>query len=204
MRLHAPAAERNAEPILAVLREVLPAAGTVLEVASGTGQHVATFAAALPALTFQPSEPQTDNHTSIAAWTEGLDNVRPPLALDVTAESWPIEGVLDAVFCANMIHIAPPEATAGLLRGAARHLRPGGVLVLYGPFRIEGAHTAPSNAAFDASLKSRDPRWGIRDLSVVASQAAALGLTQREVREMPANNKTVVFERIGSGAGSEG
>ncbi|MEM6293169.1 MAG: DUF938 domain-containing protein [Myxococcota bacterium] len=194
MRLHAPAAERNAAPILERLRTLLPASGTVLEVASGTGQHVATFAAALPKLTFVPSEPDPDKHDSIRAWTEGLGNVEPPRGLDVTAQPWPVDAV-DAIFCANMIHIAPSEATTGLLRGAGQILTPGSMLVLYGPFRVGGQHTASSNAAFDASLQARDPRWGVRDLDAVTAEAATFGLEPGSVIEMPANNKIVTFVR---------
>lgn len=193
-RRHAPAAERNREPILAVLREVLPAQGLVLEIASGTGQHVAHFAAALPGLTFQPSEPQTAMHASIAAWTRDLPNVRPPLALDVTRAPWPVEAV-DAIFNANMIHIAPFEACLALLDGAARHLRPGGVLVMYGPYRIDGRHTADSNAAFDRRLRDEDPSWGVRDLELVCTHAADAELSFERRVQMPANNQILVFRR---------
>ena len=200
--MHAPAAERNAAPILEQLRVLLPPSGTVVEIASGTGQHVATFGAALPNLQFVPTEPDPGKHASIRAWTETLSNVQEPRALDVTAATWPVEAAA-AMFCANMIHIAPPEATTGLLRGAGRILAPGGVLVVYGPFRVEGRHTAPSNAAFDESLRSRDPRWGIRDLDAVTAEAATFGLARGEVVDMPANNKIVAFlrRRTGEDAG---
>lgn len=194
MRLHAPAAERNADPILAVLRERLPARGLVLEISSGTGQHAAHLARALPELTFQPTEFDADKHASIVAWTEDLPNVRTPLQLDATADPWPCQQA-DAIFCANMIHIAPPQACTGLLHGASRVLDAGARLFVYGPFRIGGQHTAPSNEAFDASLKSRDPRWGVRDLDAVSQEAAAVGLTREEVVPMPANNQIVVFVR---------
>ena len=194
MRLHAPAAERNAAPILDALRTLLPATGTVLEVASGTGQHVATFAAALPALSFVPSDLDTSRFDSIRAWTAELGNVADPVLLDVTQTQWPVDEV-DAVFCANMVHIAPPEATEGLLSGVGRHLRPGGRFMLYGPFKVQGQHTAPSNAAFDASLRARDPRWGVRDLDVLQRRGQVLGLTLREAKAMPANNMLLVFER---------
>lgn len=193
-RLHAPAAERNREPILRVLTRVLPATGTLLEVASGTGQHAACFAAALPDLTWQPSEIDGTMSASIVAWTQDLPNVRPPIRLDVCAASWPV-GPLDAIYSANMIHITPWEACLGLLAGAGRHLRPGGVLVLYGPYRLGGAHTAPSNAAFDADLRARDPRWGVRDFEAVDAAARAQDLTFAERVEMPANNQIVIWRR---------
>ena len=193
---HAPATQRNREPILEVLRRVLPAAGTVLEIASGTGEHVVHFAAGLPGLTFQPSDVDPGALDSIAAWiaATGVSNVLPPVRLDVTDEQWPV-GSVSAVFSANMIHIAPPQASAGLVQGAARHLGPGCPLVIYGPFRVGGVHTAPSNAAFDAELRARDPQWGVRDLEwlTALSDAAGLGLEQRV--QMPANNQIVVFRR---------
>lgn len=196
-RRHAPAAERNRGPILEVLRRVLPARGTVLEIASGTGQHVAHFAAALPALTFQPSDRDDEGFASIVAWCAhaGAANALPPIVLDVTRDPWPVATV-DAIVCANMIHIAPWEAGLGLLHGAGRHLSHGGVLVLYGPYKIDGAHTAPSNAAFDADLRARDPRWGVRNLDDVAAVARDNGLALEERVAMPANNQTVVFRRV--------
>src|SRR5688500_1149085 len=159
----APSAERNKQPILEVLARVLPPEGLVLEIGSGTGQHVAHFARALPNLTFQPSEMEASRHASIAAWTRDLTNVRAPLDFDVTRLPWPVTAA-DAVVCINVIHISPWEATLALMRGAGEVLPPGGVLVTYGPYRREGRHTGPSNAAFDVSLQSRDPRWGVRDL----------------------------------------
>ncbi|MDO9710224.1 DUF938 domain-containing protein [Paracraurococcus lichenis] len=195
-RLSAPAVARNRDPILAVLRRVLPATGTLLEVSSGTGEHAACFAAAFPGLVWQPSDPDPAARASIAAWAAHakLDNLRPPLDLDAAAEAWPVARA-DAVLCINMIHIAPWEAGLGLLRGAARLLPLGGPLVLYGPYRRGGRHTAPSNAAFDASLRAQDPRWGLRDLEVVAAAAADAGFGPPEVVEMPANNLTVIFRR---------
>jgi hypothetical protein len=193
-RLHAPAAERNREPILSVLRDTFPSRGVVLEIASGTGQHVAHFARALPALDWQPSELDPRAHVSIEAWTVGLRNVRPAVTLDVTSPSWSLP-VYDAIFNANMIHIAPWEACVGILRGAGEHLRAGGILALYGPFRIGGQHTAPSNASFDASLRQRDPRWGVRDLEAVASLAEDHQLSLCEQVEMPANNRMLIFHR---------
>lgn len=193
-RLDAPATGRNREPILEVLRRVLPPAGLVLEVASGTGQHAAFFAESLPDLVWQPTDRDPTHRTSIAAWTEGLPNVRPPLDLDTTRRPWPVERA-EAVVCINMIHIAPWEAGLGLLDGAAAVLPPGGPLVLYGPYRRGGAHTAPSNAAFDADLRARNPAWGVRDLEAVESAAVAAGFTLQEVVAMPANNLTVLFRR---------
>jgi len=173
---------------------VLPAPGLVLEIGSGTGQHVAHFARALPALTFQPAEMDAERHASIAAWSEGLTNVRPPIAFDVTRLPWPVRAA-DAIVCINVIHISPWEATLALMKGAGEILRPGGVLVTYGPYRRDGRHTAPSNEAFDASLKSRDPRWGVRDLEEVAAVARAQGLELEETGIMPANNFTLVFRK---------
>lgn len=194
---HYPATLRNREPILRVLERVLPRAGLVLEIASGTGEHATWLAPQLPGREWQPTDADPSMLESIAAWTaaRGATNVRAPLVLDVTAAEWPIAAA-DAIFCANMIHIAPWEATLGLVRGAARVLPAGGPLVLYGPFMIDGAHTAPSNEQFDASLRSRDPAWGVRDLTVVAEVASAHGLRLRERIAMPANNLTVVFDRL--------
>ena len=171
-RRTAPAAERNKEPILAVLRRVLPDSGLVLEIASGTGQHVVHFAQALPDLEWQPSDPDPEARSSIAAWIahEGLPNVRPPLDLDVGAEPWPIERA-DAVVCINMIHISPWAATLHLMAGAARLLPMQGVLFLYGPFRRLDRETAPSNEAFDAQLRRQNPEWGVRNLEAVVSVA---------------------------------
>jgi SAM-dependent methyltransferase len=196
MKRSAPAAERNRGPILDVLRGVLPATGLVLEIASGTGQHVVHFAAALPRLEFQPSDVDDDNLASVRAWIAetGLTNVRPPIRLDVRDPVWPVARA-DALFCANMIHIAPWAAAEGLLAGAGRVLPPGGVLCLYGPFAFGGRFLAPSNEAFDASLRARDPAWGVRDLDVVTATAAGHGLVREALFEMPANNHVVVFRR---------
>ncbi len=196
--MFAPAAARNRDPILAVLREVLPAQGLVLEVASGTGEHVVHFARALPGLLFQPTEPTPGGRASIAAWiaAEGVENVRPPVALDAASDDWPV-GPVDAVLCANMIHISPWATAEGLVRGAAARLPAGGPLVLYGPFLREGVETSPGNLAFDADLRRQDPRWGIRRLEEVAALAAASGLDLDRVVEMPANNLSVVFRRRG-------
>lgn len=191
---HAPATARNRDPILAVLKPRLPAAGLVLEVASGTGEHAAHFAAALPHLAWQPSDLAEDDLASIAAWAAecGAANLRPPLRLDVTGWPWPVERA-DAIFCANMIHIAPWATTLGLMRGAGRLLPAGGPLFLYGPFRIGGRHVSESNALFDADLRARNATWGVRDLEAVAEVAAANGLEHVETVAMPANNRIVVF-----------
>jgi hypothetical protein len=196
-REHWPAAERNRGPILEVLKHVLPARGTVLEVASGSGQHAAFFSAGLPGLRWQPSEVKRELLASIAAWAaaEGGD-VLPAIELDVMVEPWALPlPRYDAIYNANMIHIAPFEVCEALLRGAAAHLGSGGRLVLYGPFKLGGEHTAPSNAAFDARLRSDDPRWGVRDLDTVCAIGQDRGLRFVERVAMPANNQTVVFER---------
>ena len=196
MRRTAPAADRNKEPILAVLRRVLPESGLVVEIASGTGQHVVHFARALPGLEWQPSDPDPEARSSIAAWIahERLPNVRPPLVLDVGSEPWPVDRA-DAVVCINMIHISPWAATLNLMTGAARLLPIDGVLFLYGPFRRSERETAPSNEAFDAQLRRQNPEWGLRDLEAVASAAERTGFDLIEIAEMPANNLSVVFRR---------
>lgn len=191
-RKHAPATLRNRDAIVAVLRDILPARGTVLEVASGSGEHVAAFARAFPALDWQPSDPEPDALRSIAAWSEGLGNVAPPLALDAVATEWPIAHA-DAVLCINMVHISRWAATEGLMAGAARLLAAGAPLYLYGPYTRAGIATAPSNEAFDASLKARDPRWGLRDVDEVIALAAANGLRFERLIEMPANNLSLIF-----------
>lgn len=192
--LHAPATARNRDPILEVLLRVLPPAGLVLEVASGTGEHAAWFAPRLPALSWQPSDPDAVARDSIEAWRQAANagNLLPPLDLDVRRWPWPVDRA-EAVVAINMIHISPWQATEGLLRGAATLLGPGAPLVLYGPFRREGRHTAPSNEAFDADLRMRDPSWGVRDLEAVTEAAEAFDLV--EVVAMPANNLTVVLRR---------
>ncbi len=197
MRLCYPATARNREPLLAALRPRLPSQGTVLEIASGSGEHAVTFAAALPQLRWQPSDPDPTALSSIAAWIEheGLTNVAPPLTLDAAQWPWPILSA-DAMLCVNMIHIAPWEAAQGLLAGAKRVLPLGGPLVLYGPFIVDG-ETAPSNREFDASLRERDPRWGVRELREVEREAAGCGLVLVETVAMPANNLVVVLRREG-------
>ncbi|HVY65474.1 MAG TPA: DUF938 domain-containing protein [Gammaproteobacteria bacterium] len=191
-----PAAERNKQPILEVLQTVLPAHGAVLEIAAGTGQHVCFFALHLPGLRWQPTEPDAVQCETIAARVRarGLTNVEPPLVLDVHDSPWPVASGYDAIVCINMIHISPWSATEALCRGATRHLVTGGKLVLYGPY-LEQGEAAPSNLAFDASLRKRDARWGVRDLDDVTRVAAGHGLRREHVIRMPANNLTVVFEK---------
>jgi len=193
-RRSSPAAQRNRQPILDVLREVLPPSGLVLEVASGTGEHAAYFAAAFPKLVWQPTDPDPAALGSIEAWRAEarLANLLAPLALDAQAREWPIDAA-DAILCINMVHISPWSATEGLMRGAGRLLPRGAPLVLYGPYRRAGVPTAPSNEAFDESLRSRNLEWGLRDLADVEAEAEARGLALERVYEMPANNLTIVF-----------
>ena len=195
MKRHAPATERNRDPIAAVLREVLPPRGLVLEVASGTGEHAAYFARLFPALEWQPSDPDPGALNSIEAWGADarLPNLREPVELDA-AGTWPVVAA-DAVLCINMVHISPWRTTLGLLAGAGRLLPEGGPLILYGPYRRRDVPTAPSNEAFDQSLKARNPEWGLRELEVVIGAAEAEGLRLGRVFEMPANNITAVFRR---------
>lgn len=197
MKQHAPATDRNREPILSVLREVLPARGLVLEIASGTGQHAAAFARAFPGLVWQPSDPSEAALASIAAWRDeaGKGNLRPPIALDVE-QPWPVNQA-DALVCINMIHIAPWTAARALLAGAGRILPEGAPLYLYGPYRVRDRPTAPSNEAFDASLRARDPRWGLRWLHEVEAEARRAGLALERTVDMPANNLSVVLRRSG-------
>jgi len=193
----APAALRNRDYIAAVLRDALPASGLVLEVASGTGEHAIHFAGLFPRLDWQPSDPDPEARASILAWSgaAGLPNLREPVALDAASHHWPV-GRADAVLCINMVHISPWAATEGLMRGAARMLtEPGAPLILYGPYRRAGVPTAPSNEAFDASLKARDPQWGLRDLEAVAAEAQRNALRFDRLVEMPANNLILVFRR---------
>jgi SAM-dependent methyltransferase len=192
---HSPAADRNKGPILEVLRQVLPARGTALEIASGTGQHAAWFAAALPDWTWQATEADAEMLPALASRIalEGLANLRAPVLLDATAPQWPLTETFDAVYCANMIHIAPWPACVGLMQGAARHLRPGGLLVTYGPYFEDDVEPAPSNLAFDESLKARDAAWGIRSLEEVVAQAQRCGLWLWQRHDMPANNLLLVF-----------
>lgn len=195
-RLHAPATARNRDPLLQVLRGVLPASGLVLEVASGTGEHAVHFARALPELLWQPSDPDPQARESISAWrgAEGSANLLSPVALDAAATDWPVPHA-DAIVCINMIHISPWASTEGLMAGARRLLPTGGPLVLYGPYRRAGYPLAPSNLEFDEDLRRRDFRWGLRQLEEVSDCAMTQGLELDSVAEMPANNLTVVFRR---------
>lgn len=197
MKRHYPATGRNRGPILDVLRQYLPPEGVVLEIASGSGEHACWFASQLPGIRWYPSDGDPECLGSIEAWRqdEGLaDRIAPPLLLDVSAQPWPID-TADVVFCANMIHISPWQATQGLMIGAGRVLPAGGILAVYGPFKIDGKHTAPSNATFDADLRARDPRWGVRDLEAVEVLAQAAGLEHQATITMPANNLSVVWRK---------
>ena len=221
MKAYAPATQRNRQPILDAIAPILPRppnegdgnqgdgqarppTGSVLEIASGTGEHAVFLSSSLPWMIWQPTDANDGALESIAAWRAelGEDNLRAPVRLDVTQAGWEASapaaarpGGYDAIVCINMIHIAPWEACLGLLRGAAVLLAPGRVLYLYGPFRFGGRFTAPSNEAFDATLRARDPSWGVRDLDDVSAAAAERGFVQGEVIAMPANNHSVVFRR---------
>jgi len=214
-RLSSPAAERNRQPILEVLRRVLPGAGRALEIASGSGQHVSWFARHLPGWTWQPTEYAAVSLPSIAAWSVldaddlaespaaptgagPLANVLPPLQLDVCAPAWPVSGLFDAITCANMLHAAPPATLPGLMQGAGRHLAGAGVLLTYGPYILDDEPLVASNVEFDGWLKARDPAWGIRRLADVVAHARDAGLRLRERVAMPANNLVLVFEREGA------
>ena len=195
LKRQAPAAARNVEPIGDVLAEWLPAQGLVLEIASGTGEHALAFAKRFPKLNWQPSDPDPQALASIAAWqVEGPGNLRPPVQLDVCAAEWPIRAA-DAILCINMVHIAPWEASLGLLDGAARLLRTDAPLILYGPWLQTDVPTAPSNQAFDTSLRERDARWGLRLVEDFAAEAERRGFGLMERRPMPSNNLMLRFER---------
>ncbi|MFT3978766.1 MAG: DUF938 domain-containing protein [Sphingomonas bacterium] len=193
----APATARNRDPILDVLRAELPASGTVLEIASGSGEHIVHFARALPHLRWQPSDPSPEARASVAAWTqaEELSAILPPIALDAADDAWPI-GPVEAILCINMVHISPWAATKGLIAGAAARLPDGGLLYLYGPYRRTGMVTAPSNEAFDEDLRRRDPRWGLRLLDDVSALAAEHGFGAAHVIEMPANNISILYRKL--------
>lgn len=195
---HAPATLRNRDAIAAVLGDWLPASGTVLEVASGSGEHAVHFAAAFPKLGWQPSDPDPAALASIAAWCAeaGLPNIAAPLHLDASAPDWPL-GHADALLCINMVHISPWAATLGLFAGAARLLGPGAPLILYGPYIEAAVATADSNLAFDASLRSRNPAWGLREVKAVVDAAARHGFRFAERRAMPANNLMLLFRKSG-------
>jgi cyclopropane fatty-acyl-phospholipid synthase-like methyltransferase len=198
-RMFSPSAARNSAPILAVLKQVLPTHGKVLEIGCGTGEHAVHFAEAMANLTWLPSDPDTGSRASTASWIKfkGLNNVLPPLDIDVCSSKWGVEQTtpFDAIVSINMVHIAPWAASLGLFEGAGRLLRAGGLLFLYGPFMRNGEHNAPSNAAFDESLKARNSSWGLRDIADLERVAAASGLHLRETIEMPANNLALVISR---------
>jgi SAM-dependent methyltransferase len=195
-RRSAPHVARNAAPIAEVLAAVLPERGLALEVASGTGEHILHLARTFPKLLWQPSDPEPAALRSIEAWrTEaGLFNLLPAVPLDARAAAWPVAEA-DAILCINMIHISPWAATAGLMRGAGRLLAPGAPLYLYGAYRQTGVETAPSNEAFDANLRARDPEWGVRALDEVVAEAERNGLALDQVVPMPANNLSVVLRK---------
>src|SRR5262245_24780469 len=190
------AAERNKGPILDVLRRVLPGQGVVLEIASGTGQHVVHFAKALPGLAWQPSDsdPQLRESIALRVREEQLANIKPPIDLDVARLPWPLQ-TADAVVCINMIHVAPWSATLALLKGARALLPAQHVLFLYGPYRRYGQHTSKSNEQFDSDLRVQDPEWGLRELEAVSEAAASSGFGLAEIVEMPANNFSLIFKR---------
>lgn len=203
-RLYAPATQRNRQPILDVLSRVLPTKGLVLEIASGTGEHAVWFAQHLRPLEWQPSDADAGMRQSILSHAHGAHcpTLRPPIDLDVTAAPWPIERA-DAIVCINLIHIAPWNATEGLMKNGGRLLPAEGALYLYGPFRRDGAHTAPSNANFDAALRAENPAWGVRDLEAVSALAEQHGLYLSEVVEMPSNNLSVTFTKIPPSAANQ-
>jgi cyclopropane fatty-acyl-phospholipid synthase-like methyltransferase len=196
-RQFAPAAARNRAPLLEVLRRVLPGGARVLEIGSGSGEHAVFFARGMPGVVWRPSDPDPAACASIAAWieAESAANILAPVAIDVRAENWGVEAEapFDALVSLNMVHISPWAATLGLMAGAGRIVRDGGMLFLYGPFKREGRHTAPSNRSFDDWLKARDPSFGVRDLADIA--AAAQGFALHEIVEMPANNLSLVFKK---------
>ncbi len=195
-RKSSPAAERNQGNITTELLRLLPPRGRLLEIASGTGQHAAFAAAALPQWQWLPSDANPRAQASITAWCESLANVEMPLTLDVMSADWAgVPTPVDAIFCANMLHIAPWAVCAALMQGAARHLAPQGLLLLYGPYVEEGVATAASNEAFDADLRSRNPQWGLRRLSNVLAEAKAVGLEMMEKVDMPANNLLLALRR---------
>jgi hypothetical protein len=198
---YSPAAERNADPIFDELQRLLPDSGIAIEMASGTGQHAAHFAAGLPRWQWWPTDADASSLASISAWCKGLPNVQAPQVLDVMDSAWPgLPSPVNLVYAANLLHIAPWEVCPALMAGAARHLAPRGWLVLYGPYEVEGEPLAPSNRAFDADLQARDARWGLRRLGDVAREAAMVGLTLQQRTRMPANNQLLVFGHDGSTA----
>jgi uncharacterized protein DUF938 len=196
-RQYAPAAVRNRDFILDVLRDVLPMTGVILEIASGSGEHVVHFARHFPSLVFQPSDPEPEALLSVAAWVKAVQvtNARAPIVLDASQSLWPIASA-DGIICINMVHISPWDATVGLITGAAAILPPGSPLYLYGPYKRKEFATAPSNEAFNRNLRDRNPAWGLRDLEAVAAIAQSVGFSIPAVTEMPANNLSVVFRRM--------
>jgi hypothetical protein len=201
---YAPATQRNREVILEVLLEVLPAKGTILEIASGTGEHAVFFAPRLKPRRWLPSDPSPLARDSVAAWMEdaGCDNLDSPIEIDASMPIWVVETTakpqtpITAMVNINMIHISPWLSCLGLMAGANRILTAGGILYMYGPYKINGQHTAPSNEAFDASLRSQNPEWGIRDLDQVIAAAKAENLNFLKTVQMPANNLSVIFEKV--------
>jgi len=196
-RQYAPATVRNRDFILDVLRDILPTTGVILEIASGSGEHIVHFARNLPSLVFQPSDPEPDALLSVAAWMKAAEvtNVRAPIVLDASRSPWPIASA-DGIICINMVHISPWDASVGLIRGAAAILPPGSPLYLYGPYKRKGFATAPSNEAFDRNLRDRNPIWGLRDLEAIAAIAKSAGFSIPDITEMPANNLSIVFRRM--------
>jgi hypothetical protein len=200
LRRYAPATERNRKPILAILRQVLPPTGTILEISSGTGEHCVFMAPQLAPRHWLPSDPNPDARASIGAWQQSApcDNIYPPIDLDASSSEWLVSSKepITAIVNINMIHIAPRSAYLGLFAGASRILPVGGILYLYGPFKQAGVHTAPSNAAFDESLRSQNPAWGVRDLEEITAVAHSHKLELQQVYPMPANNLSVVFKVV--------
>ena len=197
LRQYAPATLRNRDLILGILRDVLPTKGVILEIASGSGEHVVHFARSFPDLVFQPSDREPKSLESVAAWVEAtrVANVLAPTVLDVSQSPWPIASA-DGIICINMVHISPWEATLGLVKGAAAILPSTAPFYLYGPYKREGFATAPTNQAFDRSLRDRNATWGLRDLEAVAAAAQSVGFSVPTITEMPVNNLSVVFRRI--------
>ncbi len=195
---HAPATLRNRDAIVAVLRDILPERGLILEIASGTGEHAVYFGRAFPGLTFQPSDPDPACCQSITAWTEreGSSNILPPLQLDAQAPQWDVQNVA-AILCINMVHISPWESSIGLFDKAGKLLAPGAPFYLYGPYLRDDIETAPGNLAFERSLKSRNLRWGLRDVADMDALAARNGFTRESLVEMPANNISLVYRKQG-------
>ena len=196
LRLYYPATQRNREPILEVLRDVLPRTGQVLEISSGSGEHAVYFAQAFPSIQWTPSDPDLRCLSSIDAWriTQSIHNLKPPISLDVCQKSWPMQ-YADAIVNINMIHIAPWEACLALMKGCATLLDEGGVLFMYGPYKVKGEHTSESNFHFDMNLRDQNPQWGVRDLDKVIEVAHHVGLIHQETRKMPANNLSVIYQR---------